>query len=255
MSTSNTTASNVSTSSKKAESAPQVIFLGSPLQFSKRFLDTFHTEFNWIDFLQVSNLTDLSRLTSQGKSIALIVIEESRADALLNHSDAYFDAAGDGRIVVSYKDVAVASRVMAKRHQLPQLNDVGFMPLNVQMDVWLSVMHLLLCGEIFIPNELLYNEPQEASVDAQPCRNDANLTPREWEVLKLVAAGLQNKNIASDLSLSQHTIKLHIHNILKKIGVSNRTCAASWYNSALQEDRIEQVIKPEAKLNNGNSRR
>ncbi|MDN3722302.1 helix-turn-helix transcriptional regulator [Roseibium salinum] len=44
------------------------------------------------------------------------------------------------------------------------------------------------------------------------------LTPRENEVLALIAQGLQNKNIAAALRLSEHTIKLHIHHIISKMG-------------------------------------
>lgn len=216
---------------REREGAPQVIFLGSPLKFSKRFLDTFHAEFDWIEFVQVPNLSDLARLTRQGKQVALVVIDENRIDSLIKNTEAYLNAVGDARIVVSYTDVTQAAAVVARRNDIRLMGDVGFLPLNVQMDVWLSVMHLLLCGEIFVPAELLEQETAHSEQDTQAAQNDANLTPREWDVLKLVAEGMQNKNIASDLSLSQHTIKLHIHNILKKIGVSNRTCAASWYNS------------------------
>lgn len=227
----------------KRESAPQVIFLGSPLQFSKRFLDTFHNEFDWIEFLQVSNLSDLARLTSQGKSVAIVVVEEAKVGALLQHTEAYLNAAGDARLVVSYQDAATAAQVINKRHEIAELSEVGFLPLNVQMDVWLSVMHILLCGEVFVPSALMDCDAPAVQDELQRCRSDANLTPREWEVLKLVAAGMQNKNIASDLSLSQHTIKLHIHNILKKIGVSNRTCAASWYNSSGSDGSTRQGAK------------
>ena len=58
---------------------------------------------------------------------------------------------------------------------------------------------------------------------------DAILTPREMEVLKLAAIGLQNKNIAEKLELSEHTVKLHMHHVLSKLGVDNRTGATHWY--------------------------
>lgn len=55
------------------------------------------------------------------------------------------------------------------------------------------------------------------------------LTARELEVLAKVAQGHQNKIIAFDLGLSEHTIKIHIHNIIQKLGVHNRTQAAAKY--------------------------
>ncbi len=54
-----------------------------------------------------------------------------------------------------------------------------------------------------------------------PCEEDL-LTPRELEVLARVAQGMSDKEIASELSLSLHTIKSHLRNILTKLQVNNR---------------------------------
>ena len=53
------------------------------------------------------------------------------------------------------------------------------------------------------------------------------LTPRENEVLALLAEGLSNREIASQLSISEHTIKFHIRSILGKLGASSRTEAVT----------------------------
>lgn len=49
-----------------------------------------------------------------------------------------------------------------------------------------------------------------------------NLTPRQVEVLAMMLRGFPNKRIASQLSISEPTVKEHISNILKKIGVNSR---------------------------------
>lgn len=49
------------------------------------------------------------------------------------------------------------------------------------------------------------------------------LTPRELEVLALVAKGLPNKTIAQRLDISEHTVKFHVNALLGKLGVSSRT--------------------------------
>jgi predicted ATPase/DNA-binding CsgD family transcriptional regulator len=54
------------------------------------------------------------------------------------------------------------------------------------------------------------------------------LTPRELDVLKLVAQGLSNPDIARQLFLSEHTVHRHLANILRKLNLSSRASAAAW---------------------------
>jgi DNA-binding NarL/FixJ family response regulator len=53
------------------------------------------------------------------------------------------------------------------------------------------------------------------------------LSPRELEVLVLVAEGLTNRDIAQRLVLSEHTVNRHVANILRKLGLPSRAAAAS----------------------------
>lgn len=52
------------------------------------------------------------------------------------------------------------------------------------------------------------------------------MTPREIEVLKRLVAGLSNKQIASELYISVHTVKAHLESIFEKTGAVNRVQAA-----------------------------
>jgi len=56
----------------------------------------------------------------------------------------------------------------------------------------------------------------------------AGLTPREVEVLRLVAAGRSNRQIAQELALSESTVAKHLTSIFNKVGVDNRTAAAAF---------------------------
>ena len=54
------------------------------------------------------------------------------------------------------------------------------------------------------------------------------LTPRELDVLKLVAQGLSNADIAQRLVLSEHTVHRHLANLLRTLDLSTRAAAAAW---------------------------
>ncbi len=62
------------------------------------------------------------------------------------------------------------------------------------------------------------------------------LTPRELEVLRLIAAGGTNKAIAATLVISEHTVARHVQNMLSKLGFSSRTSLAAF--------AVEQGLSP-----------
>ena len=68
----------------------------------------------------------------------------------------------------------------------------------------------------------------------------ANLTQREYEVLKLVVDGLSNSEIAQELTISEHTAKAHVCNIIQKLVVDDRTQAAV---KALKEGLVWYLIE------------
>ena len=57
---------------------------------------------------------------------------------------------------------------------------------------------------------------------------EARLTRRESEILRLVAEGKPNQGIARDLWITEQTVKYHVSNIYRKLGVANRTEASRW---------------------------
>jgi two-component system, NarL family, response regulator len=68
--------------------------------------------------------------------------------------------------------------------------------------------------------------PEVAAEIAEHATDDA-LTPREIDVLRLIARGNANKIIAAELSLTEETVKSHIRNILSKLGANDRTHAVA----------------------------
>ncbi len=67
----------------------------------------------------------------------------------------------------------------------------------------------------------------EVAVEIAEHATDDALTPRETDVLRLIAVGNANKEIAAQLSLTEETIKGHVKNILAKLGANDRTHAVT----------------------------
>jgi DNA-binding NarL/FixJ family response regulator len=65
------------------------------------------------------------------------------------------------------------------------------------------------------------NEPQEAQEDTR----DIPLTKRETEILRLIARGMSNVEIGKKLFISEHTVKTHVGNLLRKLSLSDRVQA------------------------------
>jgi len=111
--------------------------------------------------------------------------------------------------------------------------------LRVYLDVADPVTRRRLAALVKADREIvLVAEAEEADVvvserviaTAAPAtvpREGAALTPRERDVLRLVAQGLGNKEIAAELDLSAHTVKYHLASVLAKLGVRSRTEAVS----------------------------
>lgn len=67
-----------------------------------------------------------------------------------------------------------------------------------------------------------------AATDAAPPGETALVRGREAEVLRLVARGYANKQIATSLGIAERTVKVHLGSVFRRIGVADRTSAALW---------------------------
>lgn len=81
-----------------------------------------------------------------------------------------------------------------------------------------------LLREIACDNVILRYRPTPPAASNTPCQ----LTDRELEILRLVAEGHRNGRIASQLCVSEQTVKFHLSNTYRKLGVSNRTEASRY---------------------------
>ncbi|HUF50770.1 MAG TPA: response regulator transcription factor [Longimicrobiales bacterium] len=88
-------------------------------------------------------------------------------------------------------------------------------------EVLVEAIHAVARGERWVPPTLT---ARALDLMARPKQDpEAELTPREMAVARLVAAGVSNKRVASHLGIAESTVKLHLHSAFAKLGVRNRT--------------------------------
>ena len=121
-----------------------------------------------------------------------------------------------------------------------ELGAAGYIPKTSSNAVILSAVNLVLSGGVYIPAELLQGTSRDEFDMLKQLENVSEeqnlaekvkiLTPRQIEVLRLIAEGKSNKQIAYELGLSEGTVKLHVTAILKVLNVYNRTGAVAAAN-------------------------
>lgn len=101
----------------------------------------------------------------------------------------------------------------------------GFTPKSSPLEVIQQAVRTVLDGDVWWPPQV--NEVISVSDEAKAASAGlASLTPQQFRVLTMVCEGLLNKQIASELSVSEATIKAHVTAIFRKLGVRTRTQAA-----------------------------
>ena len=98
---------------------------------------------------------------------------------------------------------------------------MGYIPKDTTSTVMLNALRLILSGGIYVPPDMA----QQFGLN-QSDSNVPVLTPRQLQVLAKMVQGHSNKIIASQLNISEATVKMHVTSIMKSLGVSNRTQAA-----------------------------
>jgi len=105
----------------------------------------------------------------------------------------------------------------------------GYLVKNVITEQLIEALIQVSNGEVVIPQVFMGRILQEFAKKEIPAGSHQEpLSPRELEVLTLVADGLSNKEIGEALSLSEYNVKIHLSNILAKLHLNNRVQAAAY---------------------------
>jgi len=121
----------------------------------------------------------------------------------------------------SYDNPTYIARALA-------LGAAGYLVKNASRDEIITAVRRAAAGESLWSREGLRRVTGALSTPRAAPELEAPLTKREGEVLKQLALGLSNKEIAQALEISYETVKEHVQHILRKLGVADRTQAAVW---------------------------
>jgi DNA-binding NarL/FixJ family response regulator len=215
----------------------QIVFVGSRAHFPDCLFRMIAAEIDGCTTLRLSEPADLAAALAAGNlRPQLVIVDDSLWPAM--DADLVNGAQTDRRaaIAIAFRDVARITRVLLSPTGVPK--GISFLPMDLNIESWLTIVRLMLTGYPFVPSEILLAmdavtqkaAPPPPAADPAPLVSAFDrLTPREREVLALVAEGFQNKHIAERLDLSEHTVKLHLHHVISKLGARNRTDAALRY--------------------------
>lgn len=226
-----------------------IIFIGKELFYSNQTLRSVQSEFG----VQALRFDSLDRFQSHAKSAGsaghIVVVDQMLLEDLLSRPSDYTKAADTGCLAFAYRKQSSA-RTLFEQWDRTQFGDIGYLPMNVAPDVWRAILRLLMHEELHLPCFLADCVPAAQDSVTPPVPKPgadlpepsaklplfSKLTKREKQVLRLVSQGESNKTIAAKLGITEHTVKLHMHNVSGKIGVNNRTAAAHFYFEVAPND-------------------
>jgi DNA-binding NarL/FixJ family response regulator len=137
-----------------------------------------------------------------------------------------------GRLRLDFPEIPV---VMFSSHDNPTyiarsvaLGAAGYILKTASRDKIINAIRAAASGESIWSKEELRRVTGALAMPNVVSDSDVQLTKREGEVLKQLALGLTNKEIAQSLGISYETVKEHVQHILQKLAVTDRTQAAVW---------------------------
>ncbi|NVK26292.1 MAG: response regulator transcription factor [Gammaproteobacteria bacterium] len=178
------------------------------------------------DILEAENVDDLFQLISKNPQIELVFL-----DLHMPGNDGF---TGLTQLQNHHPDIVV---VMVSSDEEPdimlkaiQFGAAAFIPKSADLQVISSAIEQVLDGEIWLPEGIdATSNSGQLSKHKELAEQLAQLTPQQFTVLKMIANGQLNKQIAYELDIKETTVKKHVSAILDKLNVTNRTMAGLAY--------------------------
>lgn len=125
-------------------------------------------------------------------------------------------------VVSAEEDPSLIKRVM-------EMGASGYIPKSTPLETITRAVKQIMEGDVWVPAGSL-SVADLSQEESQFAKGLALLTPHQYRVLKMLADGLLNKQIAYELAISESTVKQHVSAVLRKLNVVNRTQAGVLFN-------------------------
>ena len=189
-----------------------------------------------VEIIEGSSYADAVKIAAENKDLDIALVDLSMPGLdNFNGLRRLREELGDVPIVV----VSALDRGTEIR-QAMECGISGYIPKTLESSIVLCALKLVFSGGVYLPPALLDKDQSRGDADTIEANGGevARLTPRQSDVLALVARGLSNKEIARDLELAEGTVKLHVTALLKVLGVNNRTQAVVKANALGLTSRV-----------------
>ncbi|MDF1693647.1 MAG: response regulator transcription factor [Zhongshania sp.] len=170
---------------------------------------------------EVASIAELQTLLTSNTNSDLILLDLHMPDAQgfsgLIHLQAHYS-----EIPVMVISASETPEVMCRAIDH---GAAGFLPKSSQADTINLAINAVISGERWLPEGVNYQAGQD-SKEQKMASDIASLTPQQFRVATLLVQGLLNKQIAYELNVTEATVKAHVTEIFRKLGVHSRTQAA-----------------------------
>jgi DNA-binding NarL/FixJ family response regulator len=176
-------------------------------------LEMAYVDHKVFSFSTIAEWLTSGKQSSLDAAVVIIVI-----DALNESSAADLEILETNAIT---NPVVIVSDSEDLNHIIPILKSGvrGYIPTSLSFNVAVEALRLVKAGGVFIPASSIVPDGNEPAL----VKNSALLTERQMEVVEEIRHGKANKQIAYELKMSEHTVKVHLRHIMRKLKARNRT--------------------------------
>jgi DNA-binding NarL/FixJ family response regulator len=187
------------------------------------------------DITEVGTLSELLAQLKQDDDVDLLLLDLHIPEA--------FGFTGLIQVLENYEHVPVlvvsGNENPDVIHKAMRLGASGFLIKSASNDDIIHAVDAVLAGQNWLPENL--PAASAGSDEELPAERIAALTPQQLRVLTMVSAGLYNKQIADELNVTDATVRAHVTEIFRKLGVTNRTQAVILFNRFQIDNPQESV--------------